>query len=427
MSTSSRLPGFYRKKLSERAATIKAWAGLSEAETAALTNGLNLEGANAMIENVVGLYNLPLAVATNFKINGREFLIPMVVEEPSIVAGVSYAAKLALSGGGFITSSSEPVMIGQIQVLDVPDIEAAIEKITAEKESLLEAANRFHPSIQARGGGARDIECRPLAETPTGPMLVVHLHYDCRDAMGANAINTAAEALAPQIESLSGGRVNLRILSNLTDRRTATAECHVKAPELARDSLEGQVVARSIVEAWAMAEADPYRAATHNKGIMNGIDPVAVATGNDWRAIEAGAHAYAARSGRYSSLTRWRQNESGDLLGRLHMPLSVGTVGGATKVHPAAQVALKILGYPNARQLAEIMVAVGLAQNLAAIRALATEGIQRGHMRLHARQVALAAGASGATIQQVAETLVREGNIREGRARELVARLQGDL
>ena len=425
MTNSSRLAGFYKKSLTERAAILEKSTGLTEAERAALTNGLDLERANAMVENVVGLYNLPLAVATNFKIDGRDFLIPMVVEEPSIVAGVSYAAKLALPDG-FTVSSSEPVMIGQIQVLDVPDIEAAIEKITIEKESLLQRANQFHPSIQARGGGAKDIECRHLTETPIGPMLVVHLLYDCRDAMGANAVNTAAEALAPQIESLSGGRVNLRILSNLTDRRTATAECHIRASDLTRDGLEGKTAAGSIIEAWAFADADPYRAATHNKGIMNGIDPVAIATGNDWRAIEAGAHAFAARSGRYRSLTQWQQDEAGDLLGRLHMPLSVGTVGGATKVHPAAQVALKILGYPNARQLAEIMVAVGLAQNLAAIRALAGEGIQRGHMRLHARQVAVAAGASGINIQQVAETLVREGNIREGRARELVASLQAE-
>jgi hydroxymethylglutaryl-CoA reductase len=255
-------------------------------------------------------------------------------------------------------------------------------------------------------------------------MLIVHLHYDCRDAMGANAVNTAVESLAPQIEALTGGRVNLRILSNLSDQRTATADCVIKADQLARDEVPGDTIVRSIVEAGAFAQADPYRAATHNKGIMNGIDAVAIATGNDWRAIEAGAHAFAARSGQYRSLTTWQQNEAGDLCGRLHLPLSVGTVGGATKVHPTAQVAMKILGQPNARQLAEVMAAVGLAQNLAAIRALATEGIQRGHMRLHARQVALAAGAAAQEVQPIADALVREGNIRTERAKELLADLR---
>ncbi|MFQ5578107.1 MAG: hydroxymethylglutaryl-CoA reductase, degradative, partial [Anaerolineae bacterium] len=389
-------------------------------ERAALTNALSPEQANAMIENVVGLYNLPLGIATNFRLNGEDALVPMAVEEPSVVAGVSYAAKLARAGGGFITRSSEPLMIGQVQVLDVPDLEAAAKKVLSEKEAILQAANRHHPTIQALEGGAKDVECRALTETAAGPMLVVHLLYDCRDAMGANAVNTAAEAIAPLIEALTGGRVNLRILSNLSDRRTATAECAIPAAALSRNGLDGREVARGFVEAWAFADADPYRAATHNKGVMNGVDAVAVATGNDWRAIEAGAHAFAARTGRYRSLTEWRQTKTGDLRGRLHMPLSVGTVGGATKVHPTARVALKILGHPTARRLAEIMVAVGLAQNLAAIRALATEGIQRGHMRLHARQVALAAGATGAQVQRIADRLVAEGNIREARARELV-------
>ena len=414
------MPGFYQKSLTERAAIIGEWANLTQTEMAVLAHGLDLTQAEAMIENVVGLYNLPLGIATNFKINGRDVLAPMVVEEPSVVAGVSYAAKLALAGGGFTASSSEPLMIGQMQVLDAPDLAQAMEQILAQKEQLLEAANQYHPTIQAIGGGAKEVECRILAETPVGPMLVIHLLYDCREAMGANAVNTAVEAIAPLVEEISGGRVNLRILSNLSDRRTATAECIIKASELAQNGLEGEMVARSIVEAWALAEVDPYRAATHNKGVMNGIDAVAMATGNDWRALEAGAHAFAARTGRYASLTQWRQNEAGDLYGRLHLPLSVGVVGGATRVHPTAQVALKILGYPTARQLAEIMAAVGLAQNLAALRALATEGIQRGHMRLHARQVALAAGAGGAEAQAIANQLVQEGNIREGRARELL-------
>ncbi len=421
MGKSSRLTGFYKHSLSERAALVADWANLTATEKASLTNALSTEQGNAMIENVVGLYNLPLGIATNFQINGEDVLVPMVVEEPSIVAGVSFAARLIRAGGGFTTSSSEPLLIGQIQVLDVPDPQQAIKSLSAAKPNLLAAANRYHPTIQALGGGAKDVECRLLADTPVGPMLIVHILYDCRDAMGANAVNTAAEAVAPLIESLTGGRVNLRILSNLTDRRTATAECVVPAPELARNGLDGNVVVQGIVEAWAFAAADPYRAATHNKGVMNGIDAVAIATGNDWRAIEAGAHAFAARDGRYTSMTEWQQDDAGNLRGKLHIPLSVGTVGGATKVHPTAQTAMKILGYPNARKLAEIMVAVGLAQNLAAIRALATEGIQRGHMRLHARQVAMAAGATGAQIQTIANQLVAEDNIRAARAKEILS------
>jgi hydroxymethylglutaryl-CoA reductase len=415
------LNGFYKKSLKDRTTLIETWADLSTEELAALQNGLALSQADAMIENVIGLYNLPFGIATNFVINGEDVLVPLVVEEPSIVAGVSFAAKLARTTGGFTTTSSQPVMIGQIQVLDLTDLEAAVAQIMAEKDILLKAANQYHPTIQALGGGAKNIECRILTDTAIGPMLVVHLLYDCRDAMGANAVNTAVEAIAPLIEGLTGGRVNLRILSNLTDQRTAMAECRIQHTDLAGDSVDGRAVVGSIIEAWAFAEADPYRAATHNKGIMNGIDAVAIATGNDWRAIEAGAHAFAAQTGRYRSLSQWWQNDEGDLCGRLHMPLSVGTVGGATKVHPGARAALKILNQPNARRLAEIMVAVGLAQNLAAIRALATEGIQRGHMRLHARQMALAAGATGEQAQQIAGQLVREGNIREERARELLA------
>jgi hydroxymethylglutaryl-CoA reductase len=348
----------------------------------------------------------------------------MVVEEPSIVAGVSYAAKLAQAGGGFQTWSSEPVMIGQVQVLELKDLDQAAAKLMAAKTELLAAANRHHPTIQKLGGGAKEIECRLLPETQAGPMLVVHLLYDCRDAMGANAVNSAVETIAPLIAQLTGGRVNLRILSNLTDRRMARAECQVPVELLSRYDAPGVEVAQSIFEAWALAAADPYRAATHNKGIMNGIDAVAVATGNDWRAIEAGAHAYAARQGHYTSLSEWSliRNEGcvTHLAGVLEMPLSVGTVGGATKAHPTARVSLKILGQPTARRLAEIIVAVGLAQNLAAIRALATEGIQQGHMQLHARQVALAAGAQAGQVQAIADQLVAEGNIREERARELL-------
>nr|HMQ54728.1 hydroxymethylglutaryl-CoA reductase, degradative [Anaerolineae bacterium] len=405
MSIRSNLTGLYKLSQEERLKQVAAYAGLTTDEIGALRDSLALDQADGMIENVIGRYALPLGVGTNFLINGQEVIVPMVVEEPSIIAAVSYAAKLASASGGFQTQSSEPLMIGQIQLLDVSDLNRSIAQIQAIEPELLAAANRFHPTIQKMGGGAKGFEYRPLAETPVGPMLIIHLLYDCRDAMGANAVNTAVEAVAPLIEQATGGRVNLRILSNLTDRRTARAECRIPVEKLGREGVSGTETARRIIEAWAFAAADPYRAATHNKGFMNGIDAVAVATGNDWRAIEAGAHAYAARTGRYTSLTEWSllETEVGNYLqGVLDMPLSVGTVGGATKAHPTARVSMKILGQPNARTLAEIMVAVGLAQNLAAIRALASEGIQRGHMRLHARQVALAAGAIGPQVQQIA-------------------------
>jgi hydroxymethylglutaryl-CoA reductase len=424
--------GFYKLTQSERLQKLAAAANLQADDLAALSSGLSAEQAEVMIENVIGRYTLPLGLATNFVINGEDVVIPLVVEEPSIVAGVSYAAKLTAAAGGFRTHSSEPLMIGQVQVLDLTNLAEAAAKLMAAEADLLAAANQHHPTLQKLGGGAKSIECRPLPDTQAGPMLIVHILYDCRDAMGANAVNTTAEALAPLIERITGGRVNLRILSNLTDRRTARAECFIPLEQLARAEVPGEHVARSIFEAWAFAAADPYRAATHNKGIMNGIDAVALATGNDWRALEAGAHAYAARQGRYTSLTEWSLVTTADsglqtakathLHGILEMPLSVGTVGGATKAHPTARVSMKILGQPNARRLAEIMVAVGLAQNLAAIRALATEGIQQGHMRLHARQVALAAGAKEAQVQEIADKLVAEKNIRVERAKELVRR-----
>ncbi len=424
--TNNSLAGLYKLSPAERRRKLAEAAGLSNAELDALDAGLTPEQADAMIENVVGRFVLPLGLATNFLINGREVAIPLAVEEPSIVAAVSYAAKLARAAGGFTTTSSQPVMIGQAQLLDIDDLDSAAAKLMAARAEILAAANRHHPTIQQLGGGAKEIECRSLPHTPAGPMLILHLLYDCRDAMGANAVNTAVEAIAPLVEQITGGRVNLRILSNLTDRRTARAECLIEANQLDRTGVNGAPVAASIFEAWAFAAADPYRAATHNKGIMNGIDAVAIATGNDWRAIEAGAHAYAARNGRYTSLTDWSlvKDAAGQithLRGVLEMPLSVGTVGGATKAHPTARVCMKILGQPNARQLAEIMAAVGLAQNLAAIRALAAEGIQQGHMRLHARQVALAAGAQGSQVQQIANQLAAEGNIRVERARELVS------
>lgn len=426
-SHTSRIPGFYKRSLAERAALVAQWAGLSQDESAALlgVNGLTPLIADQMIENAVGVYGLPLGIATNFLINDRDVLIPMVIEEPSVVAAVSNAARLFRAGGGFRASSDEPLMIGQIQVLDLADLYVAAGAVMAQRDALLAAADTVGGSIVARGGGARDLQVRPLPTTSVGPMLIVHLIYDTRDAMGANAINTALEHIAPQIEAITGGRVNLRILSNLSDQRKARAEGMIPAAELTTDETPGEQVARAIVEAGAFAEADPYRAATHNKGIMNGIDAVVIATGNDWRAVEAGAHAYAARAGGYSSLTRWWQDEQGNLRGTIELPLAVGIVGGATRVHPTAQVALKILNIESARQLAEICASVGLAQNLAALRAMVTEGIQRGHMRMHARQIALAAGSPPELAGRVVEQMIRENNIRPERARAIIETLKG--
>jgi len=423
---SSRLSGFYNKPLAERIEQVARQAELTKDEIAVLSDamGLGLARAEQMIENVVSLYSLPLGVATNFTVNGRDVLVPMVVEEPSVVAGASFAAKLTRAGGGFQATTTAPEMIGQIQVLDVADPWSARFDLLAAGEQLLAQANETDPVIVKLGGGARDLKVRVLEHTAVGPMLVVHLIFDCRDAMGANAINTACEALAPQVETITGGRVVLRILSNLADRRLARARCTVPVEALASDEFSGERVAQSIVEAWAFAAADPYRAATHNKGIMNGIDSVVVATGNDWRAVEAGAHAYAARSGQYTSLSTWGR-DADNLTGTLEMPLAVGIVGGATRVHPTAQVALKILGVQTARELAEIIVAVGLAQNLAALRALAAEGIQRGHMRLHARQVAVAAGAREEEIETVVQRMTTKGVIRADKAKEILHSLRG--
>ncbi len=438
-----RFSGFYRRSIEERLALLAEAMALTEHERAALTASLSVAQADKLIENVVGRYALPFGLGLNFLVNGRDYLVPMVVEEPSVVAAVSFAAKLARSSGGFRTGSTAPVMIAQIQLLDVPDAAAAEGAILAAKAELLRLADTS-PSITARGGGPVDIRVRHLPQTPTGPMLIVHLHFDCRDAMGANAVNTAAEVIAPRLAQLSGGRVLLRILSNLTDERRAWAEVTIPAAAFTTEHLDGQEVITNIAHANAFAVADPYRAATHNKGIFNGIDAVALATGNDWRAIEAGGHAYAARDGQYRALTEWRveirdtgcerrDTGQGDLpvssspplvspslYGRLELPLAVGIVGGATRVHPTAQLALKILGVDSAAALSEVMAAVGLAQNLAALRALCTDGIQRGHMALHARQMAVAAGAQGEAVERIAAQLVQEGQIRVERAKELL-------
>lgn len=424
----SRIPGFYKRTLAERAAIVAQWGDLSAAEQAAMLgiNGLSAAQADQMIENAVGVYALPFGIATNFLINNQDVLIPMVIEEPSVLAAISNAARLFRAGGGFTTSSDDPVMIGQIQVLDLDDVYVAAGKVMAEKTALMDEVNRIGGSIVKSGGGAKDIQVRPMPETAAGPMLIIHLLYDTRDAMGANAINTAVEHIAPHIEAITGGRVVLRILSNLTDRRKARAEGMIPASELATETLTGAQVVRAIVEAGVFAEVDPYRAATHNKGIMNGVDAVVMATGNDWRAIEAGAHAYAARSGQYASLTRWWQDENGNLRGSIEMPLAVGIVGGATRVHPTAQIALKVMKIQSARQLAEIIVAAGLAQNLAAMRALATEGIQRGHMEMHAKQIATAVGAPPELVSRIVQQMITEKNIRPERARALLDELRGN-
>lgn len=424
MTRSSRLAGFYRHLLPQRRQIVAQLAGLDQEELSILDQGLTSELADRMIENALGVFALPLGLGVNLLINDRDYLVPMAIEEPSVVAAVSHAAKLVRAAGGFRAGSSPPVMIGQVQLMDVPDPQRAAEAVLAAREQLAALVDGLHPSIRARGGGFRGVEVRYLPETPAGPMLIVHLLLDCRDAMGANAVNTMCEAAAPLLESLTAGRANLRILSNLADQRLAWAECSLPATLFAAVEWSGEEVIRGIAEANAFAWADPYRAATHNKGIMNGIDAVAIATGNDWRALEAGAHAYAARDGQYRALTEWSVKTAADgtpyLWGRIELPLAVGIVGGATRVHPTAQVALKILAVQTAQELAEVIAAVGLAQNLAALRALATEGIQQGHMALHARQVALAAGATAEQADQVAAQLVAEGQIRHERAVEIL-------
>lgn len=420
---------FYDLSLEERLQQVGAESGLAAEELAALGGSAGLSPAQAdhMIENVVGIYSLPLGIARNFVVNGREVLVPMVLEEPSVVAGASFMAKLAKAGGGFTASADEPHMIGQMQIVELPDPAAARLRLLAEKDALLAEVARVDPVLARLGGGPVDLEVRLIEKSPVGPFLVLHLIYDVRDAMGANAINTATERLTPSVQKISGGRVHLRILSNLADRRLARAACTIPLPQLAFNEFSAEQVRDGVIAAWAFAAADPYRAATHNKGIMNGVDAVVLATANDWRAVEAGAHAYAARSGRYTSLSTWGMDAKGNLTGFLEMPMAVGIVGGATRVHPSARAALKLIGIQSARELAEIIVSVGLAQNLAALRALATEGIQRGHMGLHARQVAIAAGAAGDEVDRVAGQMVQERTVRIDRATEILSEIRTQL
>lgn len=419
----SRLANFRSISPEARLARLVQAARLSDADARLLSSpgALSVERANGMVENVIGTFELPLGIAANFTVNGRDVLVPMVVEEPSVIAAASYMAKLARDCGGFETSSTGPLMRAQVQVVGLSDCHGARHAILRQRDEILRIANSRDQVLIGLGGGARDIEVHVFEGTAVGSMVVMHLIVDVRDAMGANTVNTMAEAVAPLIESITGAPVRLRILSNLADLRLARARVRLTPQVLATRERSGEEIVDGIVEAGAFAVVDPYRAATHNKGIMNGIDPVIVATGNDWRAVEAGAHAFACRGGRYTSLTQWEKDAAGCLVGTVEMPMPVGLVGGATKVHPLAQVALRILDVASAQQLAEIAVAVGLAQNLGALRALSTEGIQRGHMALHARNVAIGAGAVGAEIDGVARRMVEEGDVRSDRAAALIS------
>jgi hydroxymethylglutaryl-CoA reductase len=437
MSRSSRVPGFYKLTVDERRRELAGRTGLAD-ELDRLAGGplLDCETADHMIENVIGTHALPLGVGLNFHVNGRDYLVPMAVEEPSVVAAASNAAKMVRAGGGFIAEADDPIMISQVQLHAVADTEHAKKRIEAHASEIVAMADAAQPGLLARGGGTRGIEVRILeASTEKTPgMLVVHVHVDCRDAMGANLVNTIAESVADRLAALAGGTVGLRILSNLADRRCVRVRCRVPAAALATGGLTvrgvargaGEEVAEGIALASRFAELDPYRAATHNKGIMNGVDAVVIACGNDWRSIEAGAHAFAARSGAYRPLAVWRViRDAGVFLeGSMELPMALGTVGGATRVHPGARLSLALIGAGSAAELGMVIACVGMASNLAALRALATEGIQRGHMSLHARTVALAAGATGELVEQVAAELTRLGDIRRERALSILEELR---
>lgn len=422
----SRLPNFRALTPAQRLDHIADAVALTADEKALLAQpgALPVARADGMIENVVGTFELPFGVAGNFQVNGRDVLVPMAVEEPSIVAAASFMAKLAREGGGFETSSTGPIMRAQVQVLSVTDPYGARIALLKHREEILSVANSRDKVLIGLGGGCRDIEVHVFPDTPRGAMVVMHLIVDVRDAMGANTVNTMAESVSPLVEKLTGGQVRLRILSNLADLRLARARVRLTPETLKTKERSGEEIVEGVLDAYTFAAVDPYRAATHNKGIMNGIDPVIVATGNDWRAVEAGAHAWACRSGRYTSLTTWEKDTAGALVGTIEMPMPVGLVGGATKTHPLAQLSLKIMGVKTAQELGEVAVAVGLAQNLGALRALATEGIQRGHMALHARNIALVAGATGEEIDAVARQMAAEHDVRTDRAVALLEALR---
>lgn len=419
MTKTSVISGFYKLPIKERLAIVKDFAGLTDDEIALLENtgAVSFDTVNHMVENVIGVFPEPLGIAVNFQINGKDYLIPMATEEPSVIAAACYAAKMVRDGGGFHASSTAPIMIGQVQVVGLKDAAEAKKRVLAGKADILKKANDQDPVLNSFGGGAKDLDAK-IIETTMGQMLIVELYVDCRDAMGGNAVNTMAEAVAPQIEQLTGGHVYLRIISNLATRRMAKAWCTIT-----KEALGGEAIVEGIAYASAFAAADPYRAATHNKGAMNGIIAVVLATGNDHRAIEAGAHAYAALKGPYTSISQWTKNGNGDLEGVIELPMAVGLIGGAVKTHPVARVAMKILGVKTANEFAEVLAAVGLAQNLGALRALASEGIQRGHMSLHARNIAITAGAKDELVDLVAERMVKERKVRVDRAKEILEEL----
>jgi len=420
LNKSSLISGIYKLSPKERLTLVKELAALSAEECVLLQNtgSLPLDMADRMIENVVGVFPIPLGICANFLINNRDYVIPMAIEEPSVVAAASYAAKMVRDGGGFHTSSTPPIMIGQIQVINVKDPYAAKLRVIRGKDEILKKANDQDPVLISAGGGARDLDAKVI-HTSRGPMLIVELLVDCRDAMGPNAVNTMAEAVAPMVEKLAEGHVLLRIISNLATKRLVRASCVVP-----KEAVGGGEVVDGIVDAYAFAAADPFRAATHNKGIMNGIIGVVMATCNDHRAVEAGAHAYAVKDGHYTALSVWEKNRAGDLVGSIELPMAVGLIGGAVRTHPIAKIALKILDVKSANEFGEVLAAVGLAQNLGALRALAHEGIQKGHMSLHARNIAIAAGAEGNLIDSVAQKMVQERMIRMDRAKELIEQLK---
>ncbi|MGD6806635.1 MAG: hydroxymethylglutaryl-CoA reductase, degradative [Candidatus Bathyarchaeia archaeon] len=419
MAKSSVISGFYKLSPKERLAIVADFAGLTKEETELLQQScsLPLDVADHMVENLIGVFTEPMGVAVNFLINGKDYLIPMATEEPSVIAAASYAAKMVRDGGGFKTSSTSPVMIGQIQVVKLDDAEKAQKEVLAAKAEILKKANEQDPILNQFGGGAKDLDARVI-DTTMGKMIIVHLYVDCRDAMGANAVNTMCEAVAPMVEQITGGHVYLRIISNLAVKRLAKATCVVP-----KEAVGGEAVVDGIAYASAFAAADPYRAATHNKGAMNGIIAVVLATGNDHRAIEAGGHAYAALNGAYTTFSKWTKNANGDLEGTIELPMAVGLIGGAVKTHPIARIAMKILNVKSANEFAEVLAAVGLAQNLGALRALSSEGIQRGHMSLHARNIAVTAGAKGEQIEAVAAQMVKERKVRVDRAKEILEEL----
>jgi hydroxymethylglutaryl-CoA reductase len=419
MVKSSVISGFYKLSPQERLLIVKDFAGLTDDEAALIGQAcaLPIDTTDHMVENVIGVFPEPLGVGTNFLINGVEYLIPMATEEPSVIAAASNAAKMVREGGGFHTSSTAPVMIGQIQVVKLKNVEEAKDKVLAAKVDILKRANEQDPILNKYGGGAKDLGAR-IIDTAMGSMLIVELYVDCRDAMGANAVNTMAEACAPLIEQITGGQVYLRILTNLATKRLVRATCTIP-----KEAVGGEAVVEGIAYASAFATADPYRAATHNKGALNGIIAVVLATGNDHRAIEAGAHAYAALNGQYTAFSKWVKNANGDLEGFIELPMAVGLIGGAVRTHPIAKICMKILNVKTANEFGEVLAAVGLAQNLAALRALSSEGIQRGHMSLHARNVAITVGAPIELVETIVERMTKEKTVNVNRAKEILEEL----